>query len=301
MNDALQSLDATAQAALVASGELTATELVDAAIARIEALDPQLGALASTDFERARSRAASDLSGPFAGVPFLVKDLIAYPGLPHTMGCRLLASQTPTAGTPYSERLDAAGLVVLGKTTTSEFGLLGSTETLLHGVTHNPWDPTRSAGGSSGGSAAAVAARMVPMAHASDGGGSIRIPAAMNGVFGFKPSGDRMAPSSPHDMHGLLVDHCVTISVRDSARMLAATERDDTSLPKVGLVTGASPQRLRIGYYATTLMGAAPSRVAPATVKNAWLTSAPSTGGGWMGSTMCPSSRHKPTACSKLR
>jgi amidase len=259
MKDDLANLDAIAQADLVRTGEASALELVDAAIARIEAVEPCVYALAAVDFEAARCRARSHPQGPLGGVPFLVKDLIAYPGLRHSMGSRLFAGNVSSTPTPYSVRLDDAGLIVIGKTTTSEFGLLGSTETLLEGVTRNPWDPTRSAGGSSGGSAAAVASRMVPFAHASDGGGSIRIPAAMNGLFGFMPGAGRLVSTSPGNMHGLLIDHCVSWSVRDSALLLSLTEQAAATVAPIGFVTGPSTRRLRIGVYAQTLMGDQPS------------------------------------------
>lgn len=194
MTQELFRLDATAQAELVRTGEVSALELLDATVARIEQLEPRVHALAAHDFDAARRRAALAPEGPLGGVPFLVKDLVAYPGLRHAMGARLFALNVPTEGSPYTERLDAAGLIVFGKTTVSELGLLGSTETRLEGVTRNPWDLARSAGGSSGGAAAAVASGMVPLAHASDGGGSIRGPAAMNGLFGFMPSSGACCP-----------------------------------------------------------------------------------------------------------
>lgn len=259
MSNELANLDAIAQAQLVKTGQVSALELVDAAIARIEAVEPDLHALAAVDFEGARRRALSPPRGPLGGVPFLVKDVIVYPGLRHALGSRLFANNIASTPTPYSRRLDAAGLIVIGKTTTSEFGLLGSTETLLEGVTHNPWDPSRSAGGSSGGSAAAVASRMVPFAHASDGGGSIRIPAAMNGLFGFMPGAGRVVASSPGNLQGILIDHCVSWSVRDSALLLSLTEQTGTGTPPTGFVTGPSKKRLRIGVYTRTLMGEQPS------------------------------------------
>ena len=261
MHDELARLDATAQAELVRTGELSCLELVDAAIARIERLEPEIRALATHDFDAARARAADMPGGPqaraLAGVPFLIKDLIPYPGLRYALGVRLFETGLPANPSPLSERLDAAGLVVLGKSTTSEMGLLGSTETLLHGITHNPWHRERSAGGSSGGAAAAVAAGMVPMAHASDGGGSIRIPAAMNGLFGFKPGADRVVPAGVENMNGLVVEHCVSWSVRDSALLLSLTERADQPEP-VGHIRGPDRERLRIGYYRHTLMGQEP-------------------------------------------
>lgn len=254
----LSRLDATAQADLVARGEVTSLELVDAAIARIEALEPRVHALASTDFEGARTRARSAPEGSFGGVPFLAKDLLAVPGQRWSMGSRLFAQNVATEGSPFTARLDAAGLVVLGKTTTSELGLLGSTETRLAGVTRNPWDATRSATGSSGGAAAAVASGMVPMSHASDGGGSIRIPASACGLFGLKPSRGRCVPAGASDLNGLLSEHCVSRTVRDSARLLSVLEDTHSALPRVGLVEGPSRRRLRIGAYAPTLVGASP-------------------------------------------
>ncbi|GAB6043178.1 amidase [Endothiovibrio diazotrophicus] len=255
----LSRLDAIAQAELVASKALSALELVDAAIARIEALEPQVNALASTDFELARARAKAAPSGPLGGVPFLIKDLLPYPGMRHSMGSRLFAQNVATEGSPYTERLDAAGLITLGKSTTSEFGLLGSTESRQSGVTRNPWNTALSAGGSSGGAAAAVAAGMVPLAHASDGGGSIRIPASMCGVFGFKPGRGRCVTTGRGFAFDLLVDHCVSRSVRDSALLLALTEpaAGETGSP-LGFIREPLRRRLRIGVYRTTLMGREP-------------------------------------------
>lgn len=254
-----QTLDATAMADLVRKREVSAVELVDAAIERIEALEPTIGALASHDFERARATAASVTEGPFAGVPFLLKDLLAYPGLPNTCGSRALARFVPPQGSPYSDAFDAAGLVTLGKTTTSELGLLGSTETLLHGPTKNPWNLERSATGSSGGSAAAVAAGYVPFAHASDGGGSIRIPSAACGLFGMKPTRGRTLPTGMEagDLLGMLSEHCVSRTVRDSARLLHATQGE--AIERMPLVLEPSERRLRIGFYGTTLLGASAS------------------------------------------
>jgi len=259
MND-LSQLDAVAQASLVARGEVSALELVEAAIRRIEALEPTIHALASHDFEAARARAAQRPSGPLGGVPFLLKDLMAYPGQRCALGSRLFRANVPHEGSPYTQRLDAAGLIILGKSTTSEFGLLGSTETLLEGVTRNPWDLTRTAAGSSGGSAAAVASGMVPMAHASDGGGSIRIPAAVCGLFGFMPSRGRLVPTGMAMPYDLLRDHCVSRSVRDSALLLSLTEDlSGKAFPPVGYVDRPLTRRLRIGFYSRTVMGEAPA------------------------------------------
>jgi len=179
-------LDASAQANLLQHGEVTSQELIEGSLARIEALNPILNAVTDVRPDLARSQAAQTQGTPFGGVPTLLKDLLPQPGFRCAMGSRLFADFIPPVGTPLTERMAASGLICLGKTTTSEFGLLGSTETALEGVTRNPWHPQRSAGGSSGGAAAAVACGLVPIAHASDGGGSIRLPAALCGLFGFK-------------------------------------------------------------------------------------------------------------------
>lgn len=251
-------LDGVAQADLVARGELSAAELLEACAERVAALEPLLRTIATLDLERARAAPVGE--GPFAGVPFLVKDVTPYPGLPWQVGSRLFA-QNPGLSTPYSGRIDAAGLVTIGKSATSEFGLLGSTETLLRGATLNPWDLSRSAAGSSGGAAAAVAAGLVPFAHASDGGGSIRIPASVCGLFGFLPSRGRSVRASPgaSDFDALVGEHCVSRSVRDSALFLACTEDQEGPLPPVGHVRGPIARRLRIGAWTRTLLGEEPT------------------------------------------
>lgn len=251
-------LDAMGQAALVRDGQVSRAELLEAAICRAESYGESLNAIAYAGFEEARARVASCSDGPLQGVPFLMKDLTPYPGIRCTMGARVFRDYVPPEGSPYTSALDASGLVVLGTSTSSEFGLLGSTETMLHGTTRNPWRLDLSAGGSSGGAAAAVASRLVPCAHASDGGGSIRIPAALNGVFGLKPSAGRVLPSGPEALGGLIAEHCVSWSVRDSAMLLSLTERQDGPLAPVGFVQAPQRRRLRIGVYTSTLMGAAP-------------------------------------------
>ena len=252
----LWKLDATAQAALVRKGEVTSRELVQAALDRIDAIDPQVGAVVGLDRERALTLADEATTGPFAGVPFLVKDLLGQSGLRCSFGSRLFAGFVPQEQSPYAAAIDAAGLITLGKTKSSEFGLLGSTETLLDGLVRNPWSSKHSAGGSSGGSAAAVAAGMVAFAHASDGGGSIRLPASLCGLFGLKPSRGRCLPAvPPSDLPELTIEHCVSRSVRDSAGFLAATENRSGAFDPIGFVAGSSPERLRIGVYRTTLLG----------------------------------------------
>ncbi len=187
----LAALDATAQAELVATGECTAAELVDAAIARVETTDPTINAVIHPLFDRARARAAAPVAGPFSGVPMVVKDLDGrLAGAPLHLGNKLLKEIGYVApdSSYLFDKLEQAGFVFVGKTNTPEFGLQTTTEPHAYGPTHNPWDPTRGVGGSSGGSAAAVAAGMVPVAHAGDGGGSIRIPSSQCGLVGLKPS-----------------------------------------------------------------------------------------------------------------
>lgn len=256
-------MDATEQARLVSTGEASPLELVDAAIERIERLNPHLNALASGNFDLARER-ARDLCPtarmPFAGVPTLLKDLLNYPGHNAGFGSQVFKDQPAQGGSDYTSSIDAAGLIVLGKTTTSEFGLLGTTETLAYGATKNPWNLALSTGGSSGGAVAAVASGMVSIAHASDGGGSIRGPSSFCGLFGFKPSRNRtvsagLPPTMPTAR--LISDHCVSRSVRDSAAWLAATERKDLprSLPSIDDMRRGPQKRLRIGVYRQDVFG----------------------------------------------
>lgn len=262
MNGELWKLDAVAQAELVRRGEVSSLELVESAIARIHAVEPRLHALESHDFDAARELAKRNPTGPLRGVPFLMKDLLPYPGLPCRMGSRLFRHNVPMQGSPFVDRLKASGLIPLGKTTTSEFGLLGSTESLLSGVTRNPWNLSLSATGSSGGSACAVASGMVPLAHASDGGGSIRIPASACGLFGLKPSRGRCASTSQPMLYDMLSDHCVSRSVRDSALLLSILEVEGSGLgDTLGYVVEPQRTSLRIGYYHKTLIGESPDGV----------------------------------------
>lgn len=259
--DVLGHLDATGVAAAIRAGDFTATEALDAAIARAEAVNPQLNFIASPTYDYARARVAAPLSGPFAGVPTLIKDLTDVAGLPTHFGSRAFAQFVPQQQTPYVDRLLAAGLVPFGKSTAPEFGLTATTEPILGGPTKNPWDIARSSGGSSGGAAVAVAARVAPVAHATDGGGSIRIPASCNGLLGLKPSRGRTVTASTNP--GPLpvsAAGCVSISVRDTAAWLAATEQtgEGAELAPVGLVAGPSTQRLRIKLAIPDLRGREP-------------------------------------------
>jgi amidase len=221
----LSTMDAVDQAALVRDGQVSPAELVDAAIERIEKVNPELNAVIHERFELAREEAAGRLpDGPFRGVPFLLKDLtVMMAGDPYHAGSRFLKGVDYRApiDTGLARRFRAAGVVVVGRTNTPEFGTTVTTEPLAYGPCRNPWNPAHSTGGSSGGSAAAVAARMVPMAHANDGGGSIRVPASECGLVGLKPSRGRVT----HDPEGegwmgATIDGVVSRSVRDTAAML---------------------------------------------------------------------------------
>jgi amidase len=227
MTDDLARLDAVAQADLVRTGAASPLELVDAAIARIEAVDPQLNAVIHPRFERARQEAAGELpDGPFRGVPFLLKDLWpASAGDPFHLGVKAFkeAGYVHPEDANLTRRYREAGFVIVGRTNTPELGLVATTEPLAYGPTRNPWDPERGPGGSSGGSASAVASGMVPVANASDGGGSIRIPAAMCGLVGLKPSRGRGSMGPLRDEWGVSVQHVVCHSVRDCAAVLDAS------------------------------------------------------------------------------
>src|SRR5215475_1488395 len=227
MSDELAHLDATAQAELVRRGDVTPVTLVDAAIARIEKLNPTLNAVITPLFEKARAQAASPNlpSGPFRGVPLVLKDLIAHSaGDPYHAGMRFLRdlAWVEPNDTNLVARFRAAGFIIVGKTNTPELGTIPTAESVAHGATGNPWDPSRSTGGSSGGSAAAVASGMVPVAHGNDGGGSIRIPASECGLVGLKPSRGRISlgPEFGEVWGGLAAEHVLTRSVRDTAAIL---------------------------------------------------------------------------------
>ncbi len=231
MNTDLSKLDATAQADLVRNGDATPIELVDAAIARIEKLNDDLNAVIHPLFDRARAAAQSrELpDGPFRGVPIVVKDLDGeLAGTPYHAGNKLLkARNNVSTFTSYLfAKLEAAGFVIVGKTNTPEFGLMTTTEPEAYGPARNPWNTNHSTGGSSGGSGAAVASGMVPLGHAGDGGGSIRIPATHCGLFGLKPSRGRISfgPKVAEDWAGLVQRHVLTHTVRDSAATLDALQ-----------------------------------------------------------------------------
>ena len=266
--DELDRYDALGLGELVTCGEVTPAELLDRAIARVEAVNSTINAVVIKHYDEARAQlAASPPAGAFAGVPFLLKDLnVGLAGTVTSEGCHAFANQIAPADTTLVQRAKAAGMVVFGKTASPEFGLTTTTESRLWGQTRNPWSLDRIAGGSSGGAAAAVAARISPIAHASDGGGSIRIPASCCGLFGLKPSRGRV-PTSPGvgiGWNGLSCQHAVSISVRDSAALLDALSGpeigDSVVAPASGpyrQAAGRVPSRLRIALVEQAASGAA--------------------------------------------
>ncbi len=268
MGDELGRLDATAQADLVRDGEATPAELAEAAIERIEATNSEINAVIHPLFEEGLEAARGELpEGPFKGVPFLLKDLgAAFAGQPLHLGMSFLKERDFRApmDTYLAQRFRAAGLVTIGKTNCPELGILPTTEPRAYGPSRNPWNLERSTGGSSGGSAAAVAAGMVPMAHANDGGGSIRIPAANCGLVGLKPSRQRTSegPLAGDFMSGLTAELCVSRSVRDTAALLDAVHGPAPGDPYVAPPplrpyveeVGADPGKLRIALWTETVI-----------------------------------------------
>ena len=229
--------DGLGLAELVARGECSAAELIEAAIARTEQRDPAIGAVVIPMFEAARAAAQAgpaNAAAPFGGVPFLLKDLhLALPGVRLCNGSQLFADHIPEVESELVARYRRAGLIIFGKSHSPELGLTTTTESRLFGQTRNPWNPAHTAGGSSGGAAAAVAAGLLPLANASDGGGSIRIPASCCGLFGLKPTRGRTphGPLSGEGWSGMSTVHAITRSVRDSAALLDATAGPDAGAP----------------------------------------------------------------------
>ncbi len=262
-------MDATALAENVRRGEVHPAELVEESIAAIERVNPGLNAVVHQMYDRARAAAKGTLpDGPFKGVPFVVKDLDGeLAGEPYTQSCRLLADFVPDHDAEVIARIRRAGVIFVAKTNTPELGILAVTEPEMRGPTRNPWDPERTPGGSSGGTAALVAARAVPMGHGGDGGGSIRIPASACGLFGFKPTRARnpMGPDRGELWGGYVQPHVLTRSVRDSAAMLDATRGEDPGAPYFAPPVERPyveeirrpPERLRVAFSRGSLYGKA--------------------------------------------
>jgi amidase len=250
--------DGLGLAQLVAKKEISATEILDEAITRAERLNPALNAIIFKDYDRARKAAGGALpQGPFAGVPFLLKDIsLQWQGTPTRQGSRFFPPFPSDHDSYLGARFRKAGFVTFGKTNVPEFGLMPTTEGRLYGAAHNPWNLAHSTGGSSGGSAAAVAAGIVPLAHANDGGGSIRIPASCCGLVGLKPTRGRVSvgPDMAETVDGLAIDLCVSRSVRDTAALLDVAAGYEPGDPYVAPPAPASyqatarqkPKRLRI-------------------------------------------------------
>lgn len=259
--DQFSGVDAVGQALLVRKKEVTPLELIDAAIARINAANPKVNAVVTEFFEKAREKAKGPLpASPLSGVPYLIKDLYNLTGERVTSGTRLFAHQIATKNDPITQRSIDAGLVVLGKSNTPEFGLISTTESVLLGPCRNPWKLDHSSGGSSGGAAAAVASGMMPIAHATDGGGSIRIPASACGVFGLKPSRGRMNVGPTPIPGEIAVENSVSGTVRDGAMMFSWLEDRAASAPykPVGFVSGAAKRRLKIAFATKSYYGTEP-------------------------------------------
>jgi amidase len=252
--------DGLGLAELVRKKEIGPRELVEATIRGIDRLNPQLNAVIHKMYELALDAVDHEIpDGPFKGVPFLLKDLqINYAGVPTRSGSRFHQNYIPDHDSEMVKRFKAAGLIIVGKTNTPEYGLEPVTEPELFGPTRNPWDLNLTPGGSSGGAGAAVAARMVPLAHGNDGGGSIRMPASCCGLFGLKPTRGRnpLGPDIGEVFHGLSCDHVLTRSVRDSAAMLDATAGPDVGAPYYASPPArpfldeveTAPGKLRIAY-----------------------------------------------------
>lgn len=258
-DDLLGDLDAVALADLVRRGEVSAAELAEAAIARVERVNGSLNAVQVADYQQARQRAAGNASGVFAGVPTFIKDNTDIAGLPTRHGSRAVRATPAQKDGAFAKQYLAQGFTLLGKTTLPEFGFNGTTEYEGAAPTRNPWHTDHSCGGSSGGSAALVAAGAVPIAHANDGGGSIRIPAACCGLIGLKSTRGRfvtneMSKTLPVNV---VCDGVVTRSVRDTAHFFAGAEQywQNRKLPQVGLVEGPGKKRLKIGLVMDSLTG----------------------------------------------
>ncbi|HEY7799393.1 MAG TPA: amidase [Hyphomonadaceae bacterium] len=251
--------DATQIASMIRAGDITAAEAVEEAIKRADKVQPQLNFMVSDTYALARERAKTALTGPFAGVPYFIKDLDDVAGVVTRYGSRSTAGAKPaTENDPYVAAAFATGIVCIGKSATPENGYLPTTEPLAFEPTRNPWDTERSTGGSSGGSAAAVASGVVPMAHANDGGGSIRIPATNCGLVGLKPSRGRLIDDevSPGPL-AIAVQGCVSRTVRDTAGFFAATEQtaQGSPFPPVGMVTAPGQKRLKCGVLTKGFTG----------------------------------------------
>ncbi|NLI69527.1 MAG: amidase [Firmicutes bacterium] len=273
-DDALGEMDATGVAECIAKGEISAAEAVDAAIARIESIDPLLNVVATRDYERARKEAQRPPKGPFGGVPTMIKDDIDVAGLPTRNGSEALQNVAPARKhSAFTRQLLAQGPIILGKSRLPEFGLIPSGEFQNEPAVHNPWNPGFSSGGSSAGSAVLVATGALPLAHGEDGGGSIRIPAACCGVVGLKVTRNRLVNAEVGRFLpvNIVYEGVLTRSVRDTAFFLAEAERyyRNTKLKPVGKVEGPGKRRLRIGMIVDSITEEPTDRETRAAVEKA--------------------------------
>ena len=264
--------DGLGLAELVKNKQITALELVDEVARSVERVNPKINAVLTKnfDFEKARDRAKSGaVTGPFAGVPVMLKNLTQYKDARIDSGSRLMARFIAKNGnpdqhnSPLVDAMERSGMIVTGITNAPEYGLIDTTEPILHGPTRNPWNTGRTAGGSSGGTAAAVAAGIIPLAHGNDGGGSIRIPSCQCGVFGLKPTRGRElgngGPPGMPDALNISSDLCLSRSVRDSAAFLNVVEnKNNPKLKPVGYITGPSKKRLKMALVLETFQGKQP-------------------------------------------
>ena len=254
--------DGIGQAELVRSGQVSSLELVEAAIARVEKFNPALNAVVHKLYDEGRATAQGELpDGPFKGVPYLIKDISELEGAPLTYGSKLFEHNVADFDNGSVVRAKQAGLVIIGKTNTPEFGFISTTEGQLLGAARNPYNAAYHTGGSSGGAAAAVASGMVPFAHASDGGGSIRIPASICGLVGLKPTRQRLYQNTPPlGAADIGVRLAVTRSVRDQAQILNVSEKKGAGAdyPPTGFVEGPSKKRLKIAFFTKTYDGREP-------------------------------------------
>lgn len=269
----LADYDALGLADLIKRKQVSALELVDDVIRRVEKVNPKINAVLTKnlDIERVRARARSgELEGPFAGVPVMLKNLQQYKDASIDSGSRLFAQVNKKMGARAQQNsalvdaMERSGMIITGITNSPELGLIDTTEPLLHGPTRNPWNLSHTAGGSSGGTAAAIAAGIVPLAHGNDGGGSIRIPACQCGVFGLKPTrarevGNGGGPRGAGDALNISSNLCLSRTVRDTAAYLSVVEnKNNPNLRPVGLVSGPGKRRLKIALVINTLRGQKP-------------------------------------------
>jgi amidase len=274
-DDALGDRDAVGLVTAIQEGEVSIPDVIEAAIARTERLQPQLNGLAHVAYDRARAEARDPRGGFFAGVPTFLKDNVDVADMPTQQGCDAYQARTVVKDGDFARMFLATGLVPIGKTQLSEFGFSPSAEHPRLGPVRSPWDPAHTAGASSAGTAAFVAAGAVPIAHGNDGGGSIRIPAAINGLVGLKPTRDRLAQDKLNRQMPVRIvsDGVLTRSVRDTAAFLREAEYvyRELKLPPIGDITRPGRTRLRIAVHTSGIGREAAPEVVELTLKTARL------------------------------